>query len=134
MPSRKLLRRLLVGMALTGVLLALPDGAAAQESVVRREYEIKAGVIGVLGKCVTWPADVAPCTGEPLRVGILGKDPFIENGVNQFDRFVAVEKRKGREIIVMRFATAKDYEPVPHFVRVEASRPMRAWRRPWRSG
>ena len=108
---RNVLRRLLVGVALAGVLLTLAAGAAAQDSVVRREYAIKAGVIGVLGKCVTWPADVAPAPGEPLRVGILGKDPFIENGVNQLDRFVAAEKLKGREIIVMRFAAAKDYEP-----------------------
>jgi uncharacterized protein DUF4154 len=56
-------------------------------------------------------AEWAPTTaGEALTIGILGKDPFVENGVNQLDRFVAEEKSKGRNIVVKRFSSANDYE------------------------
>ncbi|MEX2317832.1 MAG: YfiR family protein [Pirellulales bacterium] len=93
------------------VVVTLFCQALAQEAVVSREYAIKAGVIAVLGKCVTWPADAAPAPGEPLSIGILGKDPFVENGVNQLDRMVAEQKRKGIPIVVKRFNSAKDYQP-----------------------
>jgi hypothetical protein len=93
-------RRLLLLLS-TIVCLVSVGGSAAQEAVVRREYAIKAGVIGVLGKCVIWPEDVAPTPGAPLKIGILGKDPFVENGVNQLDQMVAAESLKGGHIVVM---------------------------------
>jgi hypothetical protein len=96
-------------LALAIVVLAFATDAAAQ--VIRREYAIKAGVLVMLGNCVTWPPDAAPARGEPLKIGILGKDPFVENGVNQLDRTVAEQRLKGLNIIVKRFDSAKDYEP-----------------------
>ena len=53
----------------------------------------------------------APASDKPLVIGVLGKDPFVENGVNQLDRVVADEVRKGGNITVQRFASAKDYQP-----------------------
>jgi hypothetical protein len=96
-------------LTLATVLLTPAQEVAAQ--VVRREYAIKAGVIGMLGKCVTWPPDAAPARGAALKIGILGKDPFVENGVNQLDRVVAEEKLKGVNIVVKRFDSVRDYEP-----------------------
>ncbi len=90
-------------------LLSFP--AAAQEVVISREYEIKAGVISLLGKFVTWPDNVAPNSTRPLNIGVLGQDPFVEGGVNQLDRTVAAERAKGRQIVVRRFDSAKDYQP-----------------------
>jgi hypothetical protein len=98
-----------VFLSVAAFLLAPAGDAAAQ--VVRREYAIKAGVIVMLGKCVTWPADAAPTRGEPLRIGILGKDPFVENGENQLDRAADGAKLKGSHFAVKRFDSAKDYEP-----------------------
>lgn len=83
---------------------------AAQE-VVSREYEIKAGVLSLLGKFVTWPDSVAPNRDRPLVIGVLGRDQFMEGGVNQLDRIVAVERAKGRPIIIRRFDSAENYEP-----------------------
>jgi hypothetical protein len=105
-----LVQRLIVGLLAAAFSM---NGAhvVAQEGVISREYAIKAGVIGLLGKCVTWPEDVAPSPGDPLKIGILGKDPFFENGVNQLDRAVAEENLKGGNIIVKRFHSANDYEP-----------------------
>ena len=102
-------QRAVIGVTLAAALLTPATDAAAQ--VVRREYAIKAGVIGVLAQCVTWPAGATPARGEPLKIGILGKDPFVENGVNQLDRFVADEKLKGRNLIVQQYDSAKDYKP-----------------------
>ncbi len=85
--------------------------AHAQQDVVTREYALKANIIGVLGKCVTWPAEEAPRRGEPLTIGILGQDPFIENGINQLDVWAAAEKRKGHEVVVKRFDSASDFVP-----------------------
>ena len=80
--------------------------------MVSREYAIKAGVLAVLAKCVTWPADTAPTSSAPLIIGILGKDRFAESGVNQLDRMVEEEReRAGYSIVVKRFASVKDYQP-----------------------
>jgi len=102
-------RSRVVVLSLAAVLLSPAADAAAQ--VVRREYAIKAGVVVMLGKCVTWPANVAPARAGPLKIGILGQDPFVENGVNQLDRAVQEAKLKGSNIVVKRFDTANDYEP-----------------------
>lgn len=83
---------------------------AAQE-VVSREYEIKAGVLSLLGKFVTWPDGSAPGPQRPLIIGVLGKDPFDEGGVNQLDQTVVRERAKGRQIVIRRFDSAKNYQP-----------------------
>lgn len=82
---------------------------AAQE-VVSREFETKAEVISLLGKFVTWPSAVVPSAQRPLTIGLLGHDPFVENGVNQLDQVVAAERAKGRAIVVRRFDSAKNYQ------------------------
>jgi hypothetical protein len=82
----------------------------AQDNVVSREYTIKAGVIGVLSKCVIWPDSALPSSGEPLKIGILGKDPFVENGVHQLERVVDAGRSKGENVVLMHFDSAKDYQ------------------------
>ena len=92
------------------VLGVLSAPVTAQE-LVSREFEIKAGVISLLGKFVTWPDEVAPNPNRPLIIGVLGQDPFLEAGVNQLDRTVVAERAKGRQIVVRRFDSARDYQP-----------------------
>ena len=103
------MRRRLIFLSLAAALITPARDGAAQ--VVRREYAIKAGVIGVLAKCVTWPKGATPAPGKPLTIGILGKDPFVESGVNQLDRTIAAENLKGGAIVVKRFDSARDYQP-----------------------
>ena len=93
---------------------------AAQQGVISREYETKAGVISLLGKFVTWPDEVAPSTKRPLTIGVFGGDPFFEQGVNQLDQAVAAERANGRTVIVRRFDSAKDYLP-SHILYVAAN-------------
>jgi hypothetical protein len=104
-------RRLFCLAALAGVVAAAARPVTAQQGVVRREYAIKAGLISVLAKCVSWPATLAPAPGQPLRIGILGKDPFDENGTNQLDHVAAEAKLKGDNVVVLRFNSAADYQP-----------------------
>jgi hypothetical protein len=85
--------------------------ASGQEKLVSREYAIKAGVVVLLAKCVTWPAERTPSPQSPLTIGILGDDPFLESGVNQLDVKVRDEARRGMEIVVKRFSSIADYEP-----------------------
>jgi hypothetical protein len=96
-------------LSLAAIVLTPAGNAAAQ--VIRREYAIKAGVIVMLGKCVTWPLHASPTEASPLTIGILGQDPFIENGVNQLDRAVQEARLKGSHIAIKRFDEAEDYEP-----------------------
>jgi hypothetical protein len=92
------------------VLFVLPQ-TVAQDNVVNREYTIKAGVIGVLSKCVIWPDSALPDSGGPLKIGILGKDPFIENGVHQLERIVDAGRSKGENVVLLHFDSVKDYQP-----------------------
>ena len=106
------LRRVILGCL--GIALLLSSEACSPlsaQDVVSREYEIKAGVISLLGKFVTWPDKVAPNRDRPLTIGVLGQDPFLEGGVNQLDQTVAAEQAKGRLIVVRRFDSAKNYQP-----------------------
>jgi hypothetical protein len=104
-------RHIVAGIIVAAVALTSGRNTAAEEELISREYAIKAGVIGLLGKCVMWPAEAAPGSSEPLTIGILGKDPFFENGVNQLDRAVAEQNHKGSAIVVKRFNSVEDYEP-----------------------
>ncbi len=92
------------------LLVSVLSFSVVAQDVVSREYEIKAGVISLLGKFVTWPEGVAPSGTRPLVIGVLGPDPFLEGGVNQLDRTVAAERAKGRQIVVRRFESSKDYQ------------------------
>ncbi len=96
-------------IAVACLLLSLTCSPLAAQEVIRSEYEIKAGVMSLLGKFVTWPEKVAPNDKRPLTIGVLGQDPFFEQGVNQLDLMVANERAKGRQIVVRRFDSAKDY-------------------------
>ena len=93
------------------MLVSVLSFSVAAQEVVSREYEINAGVISLLGKFVTWPDSVSPNMTRPLIIGVLGPDLFLEGGVNQLDRTVAAERAKGRQIVVRRFESAKDYKP-----------------------
>lgn len=104
-------RRVLAVLVDGGLLLCLLSSLGQAQEVIKEEYEIKAGVIRVLGDLVTWPAEAAPNPERPLTIGILGRDQFFDNNVNQLDRTVAAERAKGRILVVRRFESAEDYQP-----------------------
>ncbi len=63
-----------------------------------REYQIKAGFIFNFVQFVEWPTSAFPTADAPIRIGLLGDDPF--NG--GLDATVQGEKIKGRSIVVER--------------------------------
>ena len=105
---------LIAGIGMLCGLLCVWSEVSAQPpavpAIVSREYKTKAEVLSVLGKFVAWPEAIAPSRARPLTIGVLGKDPFFEAGVNQLDQVVAAEKAKGRLMTVHRFDSAKDYQ------------------------
>lgn len=100
--------RHIVFFLIAAAFLPLTEDATAQ--VVRREYAIKASVLAMLGKCVTWPPGGGPTRDKPLRIGVLGKDLFVENGVNQLHRIAQEAKLKGAPIVVEQFDSIEDYK------------------------
>ena len=84
--------------------------------MINQEPEIKAGVVAILGRLWTWPPSAAPAAGAPLRIGVLGNDPFRQGNVNFLD-----EKTAGKNVVVARFATVDDYEPCHILVVSEAA-------------
>jgi hypothetical protein len=51
-------------------------GTGAQEGHVISQYEIKAAYLFNFAKFVEWPASVYKNANSPIRIGILGEDPF----------------------------------------------------------
>lgn len=92
----------------TCCLLALLVFALAQPSPAEEpeEYQVKAAFLYNFAKFVTWPADAFESGQDPIRIGIIGRDPFGP----VLDRMVAEKKLDGRGFKVLRFATGQRAE------------------------
>lgn len=66
-------RRRLAAAALLGALLIARHRLTAQRGL---EYEVKAAYLYNIVNYVTWPPDAVSPPSEPLRVCVLGVDPF----------------------------------------------------------
>jgi hypothetical protein len=77
-------------------MLAVPQ--AYGDSASTREYQVKAAFLYNFIMFVDWPAEKMPAAGEPIIIGIIGKDPFET-------AFEPVEDKQvnGRKVIVKRF-------------------------------
>jgi len=51
-------------------------GAGASESQASREYAVKAAFLLNFAQFVEWPAEAFASPDAPLRIGVLGEDPF----------------------------------------------------------
>lgn len=91
-------RRWTRGLALA-VCLAGP--LAAQ---VTREYDLKAVFLYNFATFVEWPEAARPAAGEPIIIGVLGKDPFGAT----LDEVVAGEKLNGHPLQVRRYKSAEE--------------------------
>ncbi|HWB09770.1 MAG TPA: YfiR family protein [Pirellulales bacterium] len=89
------------------VFLAGSDVARAQgdygDSVINREYPIKAAFLYNFGNYVTWPEEAFTGPQAPFVVGILGSGSFGDS----LDRISAQKKVGGRRIVVEQL-TADD--------------------------
>lgn len=81
-----------------------PADGQGQVALVSREAELKARMLVLLRKFVTWPAANAPSTANPLKIGIVGDDPFTDgNGFDHLQDGVPDAR-------ILRFNDAADIE------------------------
>jgi hypothetical protein len=86
--------------SLAAVLLAVLAGAVAvaSEPPVSREYQVKAAFLLNFLQFVEWPATAFETPEEPVRIGILGDDPFGR----AMERTVLGETVRGHPLVVRR--------------------------------
>ena len=70
------------------------------------EYQIKGAFLYKFARYVEWPAEAFGDGDDPIRIGILGQDPFGAT----LDQMVRGKKVQSREIEVKRFARIGDLE------------------------
>ena len=90
-----------VAFALAGALLFTAHRTAAQRGL---EYEVKAGFLYNIINFVTWPPDAFAAATDPVRVCIVGADPFGR----LLDRTIEGGTANMRPIVVDRIADAND--------------------------
>lgn len=88
-----------LGTSVTVLLLAtVARPAAAQRVGPSLERKVQAGFLLNFARYVEWPAEAFPTAGSPLRIGVLGDDPF---GVF-LDQTVQGETVNGHGVVVQR--------------------------------
>ena len=80
-----------------GLLLGLPESASGQD-VNSNEYQIKAVFLFNFVQFVDWPASSFPTADTPIRIGVLGDDPFERT----LEAAVQGETVRQRPIVVHR--------------------------------
>ena len=86
------------------VLLCLAGGAGRAASPVFNEYEVKAAFLFNFTQFVDWPATAFPAAASPIRIGVLGDDPFGEI----LEQTVRDETVKSRKIVIVRSRRVED--------------------------
>jgi len=86
-----------IGVALLTLAVAQPGAAQGLE------YEVKAAFLFNFSKFVEWPPEALP-TGEPLRICLLGDDPFG----GALERTIAGDSVEGHPIAVEHVAADAD--------------------------
>lgn len=110
--------------------LVLAGGGLPASSVLaqpQREYDVKSALLFNFTRFVDWPPEAFGASGEPVVIGILGRDPFgatLEEMVRgelcrgrpiRVDRFRNVEAALNCEIL---FVAASEAAELPRILRV----------------
>ncbi len=89
------------GVLLLALLALLAPRGDATE--VSREFRLKAAFLFNFTQFVEWPADAFASAEAPIRIGVLGSDPFGP----ALDEVVRGERVRGRPLEVVRAASAE---------------------------
>lgn len=89
---------------LTACLLLLAPLVARAQPAVSKEYQIKAVFLFNFAQFVEWPETAFPDANAPIRIGVLGDDPFGQ----ALDEVVRGETIKGRPLTVARSRRLSD--------------------------
>ena len=68
------------------------------------EYRIKAAYLFNFAKFVEWPENAFSDSSEPITIGIIGKDPFLET----LNQTITGKTVKGRKFVLRRFKKVED--------------------------
>lgn len=100
--------RLRIGLwlAVQLLVLLLPSPALRAETTASREYQVKAAFLFNFLQFVEWPAATFPSADSPIRIGILGDDPFGP----ALDAVVRDENVHGRRLVILRSQRTEDLQ------------------------
>lgn len=82
--------------------LVVAGSTAAGQSLINREYDLKAAYIYNFGRYIQWPS-----LGDEFVIGVLGKDPFAA----QLHEIESTRTMAGHKVVVRRFNSADEYAP-----------------------
>jgi hypothetical protein len=95
------------GLVILWILAVLPPTRAAGQPVENApEYGIKAAFLLNFARFVEWPAEALAGTREPLRLGIVGTDPFGD----MIDRVVQGSTIRDRPVVVHRLTELSEID------------------------
>ena len=105
------MRRAWVCLLLGWCILGHPQPSIAQqssdESVVNREYPLKALFLYNFGSYIEWPAESFASAQTPFVIGVLGSAP-LENTLKEL---ASTKTIAGRRIVVEQFTSAEKVRP-----------------------
>lgn len=97
--------RRVAGWIAPGLALALlASGPVAAAPAPSREFQVKAVFLFNFTQFVLWPSTAFEHEGSPLRIGVLGENPFG----TALQEAVAGETVRSRPVVVARFARVSD--------------------------
>lgn len=88
------------------LLTGLVTTESAAQTTPSREYQIKAVFLFNFIQFVEWPATAFPDTAAPLRIGVLGDDPFGQ----ALESAVQGETIRNRRVIIERSHRIEDLQ------------------------
>lgn len=101
-------RGLRVIVALFGLLAFDRPAMAGAESVVSKEYQLKAAFLYNFTKFVEWPSPHFRDASQPITIGVLGRNPFGD----ELQKLVAGRTVNGRPIAVRGLISAREAREV----------------------
>jgi hypothetical protein len=94
-----------VWLLLSALLLSSTPGRTAEPGNYK-EYQIKAAFLYNFTQFIEWPTNAFPEAGAPLKIGILGNDPFGKT----LDDLVRDEKVNGHPLVVSRHRRLEEFK------------------------
>lgn len=115
---RRFIIRKFVARLMAGVLCGLLSGAtgARSQTELPSEYEVKAAFLYNFAKFVEWPADAFLNPNEPIRLCVLGEDPFGR----VLDHAVQSKSINGRTLTILRSRQVRELRAC-HIIFIGAS-------------
>lgn len=87
-------------------LIVIKSHAQTGPSTHPTEYQVKAAFLYNFAKFVEWPGDVLTDSNDPIKIGVIGDDPFGTD----LDETIKGKTVKDRELVIERFHQIQELE------------------------